>query len=126
MGETVELRFEAGRCVAINGKTVTPLEAIREANAIGGRNGLGISHALENRLIGTKSPVCTKRRAWSSSGKASCFSIMRCSTGAVPRSSTLSQRPCLTKFTMGVGSTPPRALPCGHHGAYEAGDGDRH
>merc|ERR1711998_35163 len=55
MGETVELRFEAGRCVAINGKTVTPLEAIREANAIGGRNGLGISHALENRIIGTKS-----------------------------------------------------------------------
>jgi argininosuccinate synthase len=53
--ETVELRFEAGRCVAINGKTVTPLEAIREANAIGGRNGLGISHALENRIIGTKS-----------------------------------------------------------------------
>ena len=25
------------------------------ANTIGGRNGLGISHALENRIIGTKS-----------------------------------------------------------------------
>ena len=28
---------------------------IREANAIGGRNGIGVSHALENRIIGTKS-----------------------------------------------------------------------
>uniref|UniRef100_A0A7S2FXV2 argininosuccinate synthase n=1 Tax=Haptolina brevifila TaxID=156173 RepID=A0A7S2FXV2_9EUKA len=53
--EEVVLRFEAGRCVAINGKAVTPQEAIREANAIGGRNGVGISHALENRIIGTKS-----------------------------------------------------------------------
>jgi len=53
--ENVELKFEAGRCVAINGKVMTPQEAIREANAIGGRNGIGISHALENRIIGTKS-----------------------------------------------------------------------
>ena len=28
---------------------------IREANLIGGRNGIGIKHALENRIIGTKS-----------------------------------------------------------------------
>jgi len=53
--ETVVLGFEAGRCVAINGKKMTPQEVMREANAIGGRNGIGISHALENRIIGTKS-----------------------------------------------------------------------
>lgn len=53
--EEVELTFKAGRCVAMNGKPVTPLQAIQEANAIGGRNGLGLSHALENRIIGTKS-----------------------------------------------------------------------
>ena len=46
---------EAGRCVAVNGKRMTPLQVITEANAIGGRNGLGVSHALENRIIGTKS-----------------------------------------------------------------------
>tara|TARA_B100000768_G_scaffold78716_1_gene74816 strand:+ start:407 stop:1090 length:684 start_codon:yes stop_codon:yes gene_type:complete len=53
--EEVELEFEAGRCVALNGKRMTPLQVITEANTIGGRNGLGISHALENRIIGTKS-----------------------------------------------------------------------
>jgi len=53
--EEVELTFEAGRCVALNGKALTPLEVIKEANTIGGRNGLGLSHALENRIIGTKS-----------------------------------------------------------------------
>jgi argininosuccinate synthase len=53
--EEVTLSFEAARCVAINGKPMSPLEVIREANAIGGRNGVGISHALENRIIGTKS-----------------------------------------------------------------------
>jgi len=53
--EAVTLNFEAGRCVAINGNKVTPVEAITLANTIGGRNGLGISHALENRIIGTKS-----------------------------------------------------------------------
>lgn len=53
--ENVTLQFKAGRCVAINGKKMSPQQAIREANAIGGRNGVGISHALENRIIGTKS-----------------------------------------------------------------------
>lgn len=53
--EEIELTFEAGRCVAINGKAMTPVEVMQEANTIGGRNGLGISHALENRIIGTKS-----------------------------------------------------------------------
>lgn len=53
--EEVELQFEAGRCVALNGKRMTPLQVITEANAIGGRNGIGVSHALENRIIGTKS-----------------------------------------------------------------------
>ena len=53
--EEVELEFEAGRCVALNGKRMTPLQVITEANAIGGRNGIGVSHALENRIIGTKS-----------------------------------------------------------------------
>merc|ERR1712087_529475 len=53
--EEVDLTFTAARCTAINGVDMTPLEVMREANVIGGRNGLGISHALENRIIGTKS-----------------------------------------------------------------------
>jgi argininosuccinate synthase len=53
--EEVSVRFEAGRAVAIGGKAGKPLELMRLANAIGGRNGIGIKHALENRIIGTKS-----------------------------------------------------------------------
>jgi argininosuccinate synthase len=53
--EECEFKFVAGRCVEINGVAVTPLEAIQEANKIGGRNAIGLRHALENRIIGTKS-----------------------------------------------------------------------
>jgi argininosuccinate synthase len=53
--EEITLRFESGRCVAMNGKKMTPLEVVMEANKIAGRNGIGISHALENRILGTKS-----------------------------------------------------------------------
>ena len=53
--EEVTMTFEAGRCVAINGKKMGPQAAMKLANTIGGRNGIGIKHALENRIIGTKS-----------------------------------------------------------------------
>jgi argininosuccinate synthase len=53
--ESVTLRIEAGRCVAINGEHVTPLQAMVRANDIAGRNGIWMKNALENRIIGTKS-----------------------------------------------------------------------
>jgi len=53
--ETVTLRFEQGLPVAINGKPMNPLALMQQANLIGGRNGIGIKNALENRIIGTKS-----------------------------------------------------------------------
>lgn len=53
--EKVTLRFEKARCVAINGRKVSPLKAMLEANRIAGRNGIGMKNALENRIIGTKS-----------------------------------------------------------------------
>ena len=53
--EKVKVRFAKGRAVQINGKDVTPLEAMRLTNKIAGRNGVGMKHALENRIIGTKS-----------------------------------------------------------------------
>jgi len=53
--EEVAITFKAGRCVAINGKALGVTQLMQEANTIGGRNGVGISHALENRIIGTKS-----------------------------------------------------------------------
>ena len=53
--EHVTIHFEAARAVAINGTAVTPIAAMVQANRIGGRNGIGMKHALENRIIGTKS-----------------------------------------------------------------------
>lgn len=53
--EDVTVRFVRGRCVEINGELVTPLRAMQLANEIGGRNGVGMKNALENRVIGTKS-----------------------------------------------------------------------
>jgi argininosuccinate synthase len=53
--ETFSVTFARGRAVAINGRRVTPLEAMRQANRMGGRNGICLKHALENRIIGTKS-----------------------------------------------------------------------
>lgn len=53
--EDVTLRFEQGRCVAINGEPLDPLAVMVRANEIAGRNGVGMRSALENRIIGTKS-----------------------------------------------------------------------
>ena len=53
--EKFAVRFDKGCAVQINGVDVTPLEAMVQTNAIGGYNGVGMKHALENRIIGTKS-----------------------------------------------------------------------
>jgi argininosuccinate synthase len=54
--ETVSIRFEQGRPVAINRKKTSAFEAIRQANAIGGKHGVGIAtHLVENRFVGIKS-----------------------------------------------------------------------
>merc|ERR1712083_750957 len=53
--EELTLRFEGGRCIAINGEKKDPLDVLKLCNEIAGRNGIGISHALENRILGTKS-----------------------------------------------------------------------
>ncbi len=54
--EVVRIRFEDGEPVALNARTFeTPLALFMEANAIGGRHGLGISDQIENRIIEAKS-----------------------------------------------------------------------
>ncbi|AXE55049.1 argininosuccinate synthase [Aurantimicrobium sp. MWH-Uga1] len=54
--EEVTVAFEAGRPVSINGKRFDdPVALVLEANAIGGRHGLGISDQVENRIIEAKS-----------------------------------------------------------------------
>src|SRR5262245_43676042 len=54
--ETVTVRYEEGQPVALNGHTFRDaLEMFTEANAIGGRHGLGMSDQIENRIIEAKS-----------------------------------------------------------------------
>jgi argininosuccinate synthase len=54
--ERVTIVFDEGRPVALNGKTFTDEVAMmHEANAIGGRHGLGMADQIENRIIEAKS-----------------------------------------------------------------------
>ena len=54
--EDVTIGFEEGWPVTIDGATFTsPVDLVMEANAIGGRHGLGTSDQIENRIIEAKS-----------------------------------------------------------------------
>ncbi len=54
--EDVTIRFDQGRPVAINGVTYDDaVQLVLEANAVGGRHGLGMSDQIENRIIEAKS-----------------------------------------------------------------------
>ena len=54
--EDVRIRFEKGRPVALNGQTfATATDLVHEANAIGGRHGLGMADQIEHRIIEAKS-----------------------------------------------------------------------
>ena len=54
--EDVTVTFDGGRPVALNGVEFSdPVALVLEANAIGGRHGLGMSDQIENRIIEAKS-----------------------------------------------------------------------
>jgi len=54
--EDVKIEFNQGRPVALNGKRFDDVVAMmNEANAIGGRHGLGMTDQIENRIIEAKS-----------------------------------------------------------------------
>ena len=53
--EDVELDFEAGIPVALNGKRMKVSDIIRELNRLGGKHGIGIVDIVENRVVGMKS-----------------------------------------------------------------------
>src|SRR4029077_20604311 len=54
--EKVAVRFVEGQPVALNGQTFAdPVALLVEANAIGGRHGLGMRDQIENRIIEAKS-----------------------------------------------------------------------
>lgn len=56
--EYVDLEFERGDIVAINGKRVSPAEMLTELNRLGGKHGIGRLDLVENRYVGMKSRGC--------------------------------------------------------------------
>lgn len=53
--EYVELNFEKGNCVGVNGDLMTPLHVMEYLNELGGKHGVGRVDMVENRFVGMKS-----------------------------------------------------------------------
>jgi argininosuccinate synthase len=53
--EYVEVAFEAGVPVAVNGKKLRGHDVVAKLNALGGKHGVGQTDLVENRLVGMKS-----------------------------------------------------------------------
>jgi argininosuccinate synthase len=53
--EFVEISFERGDAVAINGEALSPATILTRLNEIGGRHGVGLLDLVENRFVGMKS-----------------------------------------------------------------------
>jgi argininosuccinate synthase len=54
----IELTYEKGDIVAIDGKAKTPAEVLAQLNKVGGENGIGRLDIVENRYVGMKSRGC--------------------------------------------------------------------
>ncbi|MBV8779994.1 MAG: argininosuccinate synthase, partial [Phycisphaerae bacterium] len=53
--ETVDIEFEHGNPIAIDGKRHRPHDLVAALNTIGGKHGVGVALLVENRLVGMKS-----------------------------------------------------------------------
>src|SRR5438067_8917957 len=53
--EHVDLAFDAGNCVAVNGLSLSPLGVMQTLNKLGGKHGIGRVDIVENRFVGMKS-----------------------------------------------------------------------
>ena len=53
--EHVDLAFDAGNCVAVNGMSLSPLSVMQTLNKLGGKHGIGRVDIVENRFVGMKS-----------------------------------------------------------------------
>ncbi len=54
----IELSFEKGDVVAIDGKVLSPATVMETLNKLGGANGIGRDDIVENRYVGMKSRGC--------------------------------------------------------------------
>ena len=53
--EYIELQFDRGNCVGVNGKKLSPLGVMQRLNKLGGKHGIGRVDIVENRFVGMKS-----------------------------------------------------------------------
>jgi argininosuccinate synthase len=51
----IEIEFEKGNPVAVDGESMTPAQLLAHLNNLGGRNGIGRVDMVENRYVGMKS-----------------------------------------------------------------------
>ena len=56
--EYIELSYQRGDIVAINGTAMTPAAVLTELNRLGGKHGIGRIDIVENRFVGMKSRGC--------------------------------------------------------------------
>ncbi len=56
--EAVEIEFERGRPVGVNGRRLGPVALLEALNEIGARNAIGRADLVENRFVGIKSRGC--------------------------------------------------------------------
>lgn len=56
--EFLDIEFEQGDIVALNGKRMSPAEVLTELNRLGGKHGIGRLDLVENRYVGMKSRGC--------------------------------------------------------------------
>jgi len=54
----IEVEFEQGDVVAVDGTPMTPATVLRHLNVVGGSHGIGRSDIVENRYVGMKSRGC--------------------------------------------------------------------
>ena len=52
--EHVDLTFENGNCIEVNGKKLSPLGVMQTLNKLGGKHGIGRVDIVENRFVGMK------------------------------------------------------------------------
>jgi argininosuccinate synthase len=54
-GEYVEMSFESGNPVSVNGMKLSPAKLVARLNELGGKHGIGRADMVESRLVGMKS-----------------------------------------------------------------------
>lgn len=53
--EYLQLDFDRGNCVGVNGRNLSPLGVMQRLNQLGGKHGIGRADLVENRFVGMKS-----------------------------------------------------------------------